>query len=272
MVTNSLEVDKRILEAVIQHLMDADNLSLRDHTEREQSLLELLQTNKLSHLKASQLLHMSLHSKCYRVAEQLYELQKDFSFILPCYINDSVRKNEVFNYILNFINVSERCIQQQFLVHFKDLVKISSQRTGEIVTEYFPTLIEQFCAILENDFDLQYSFLSEIVTSDIKLPPRIAESYLEQLCIKNKNEVCNYLQLRFCRNEEALELTTKYGVHSATALLLEQGGEWMEALELLLNNNMMDEAVNLCIRGAEHLDSEGEGVIHYFIDKKVVYK
>lgn len=239
--------------------MDAgDFLSLRDHTEREQALLELLHANKLSYLKVSQLLYMALNSKCYRVAERLYELQKDFSSILSCYVNDPVRKNEVFNYILNYINVSERCIQQQFLVHFGDLVRISSKRTGEIVAEYFPTLIEQFCAILENDFDVQYSFLTEIVNSDIKLPYRMAEGYLEQLCIRNQNEVCNYLQLRFCRTEEALTLTTKYGVHSATALLLEQSGEWMEALELLLKHYMIDEAVNLCIRGAEHLDSEGK--------------
>lgn len=239
--------------------MDAGNsLSLRDHTEREQSLLELLHANKLRHLKMDHLLRMSLNFKCYRVAAHLYELQKDFSSIVTCYVNDPVRKTEVFNYILNYINVSERCIQQQFLIHFKELVKISSKRTGEIVAEYFPTLIEQFCAILEDECDLYYEFLTEIVSSDIKLPCRIAECYLEQLCKKNKSEVCNYLQLKFCRTEKALELTKKFGVHTATALLLEQSGEWMEGLELLLQHNMIDAAINLCIRGAEHLDSEGK--------------
>lgn len=236
-------------------------LSLRDHTEREQSLLELLHANKLSHLKIGQLLEMALNSKCYRVAEHLYEIQKNFSSILLCYVKDPVRKNEVFNYVLNYINVSERCIQQQFLVHFKELARISSKRTGEIAAEYFPKLIEEFCAILENELDLQYEFLTEIVNSDIKLPSGIAERYLEQLCRKNKNEVCNYLQLRFCRNQAALAITSKYGVHSATALLLEQSGEWMKALELLLEHNMVNEGVNLCIRGAEHLDAEGKKIL-----------
>lgn len=233
-------------------------LSLRDHTEREQSLLELLHANKLNHMKIGQLLDMALSSKCFKVAEHLYEIQKDFSSIFRCYVNDPIRKNEVFNYILNYINVSERCIQQQFLVNFKDLAKISSKRTGEIAAEYFPTLIEEFCAILENDLGLQYDFLTEIVNNDIKLPSGIAERYLEQLCIKNRNEVCNYLQLRFCRNQEASAITSKYGVHSATALLLEQGGEWMKALELLLEHNMVNEGVSLCVRGAEHLDSDGK--------------
>lgn len=248
-----------MLDAIIQSLMDArSNLSLRDHTEKEQAWLDLLNANKLCHLKVTDLLKMALDSKCYRVAEHLYEILKDYSCILSCYLRDPVRKLEVFNYILNYINVTERCIQQQFLVNFKELVRVSSKKTGEIVTEHFPNLIEEFCALLEGDFDLQYAFLSEIVTSDIKLPPYIAETYLEQLCVKNKNDVCSYLRLSFCRNEEALAITRKYEVHAATALLLEQGGEWMEALELLLKNDMIDDAVNLCIRGAEHLDSEGK--------------
>lgn len=46
-------------------------------------------------------------------------------------------------------------------------------------------------------------------------------------------------------------------MHQATALLLEQSGEWLEALDLLLCNDLIDEAVALCIRGAEHLDPEG---------------
>ncbi|KAJ8948855.1 hypothetical protein NQ318_013508 [Aromia moschata] len=259
LVANNLQIDEKMLDAVIRSLTNTVGkpLSLRDHTEREQAWLDLLNANKLRHLKLEQLLQMALESKCFRVAEYLYELQNDFSNIIPCYLNDPVRKAEVFNYILNYINVPERCIQEQFLVNFKDLVSISSKKTSEIVIEYFSGLIEQFSEMLEHDCDLQYVFLTEIVAGDIKLPPRIAEIYLEQLCIKNKSGVCNYIQLSYCRNEEALSITRKYEVHAATALLLEQGGEWTEAIELLLEHDMIEEGINLCIRGAEHLDPEG---------------
>ncbi|KAJ8967743.1 hypothetical protein NQ317_010804 [Molorchus minor] len=216
-----------MLETVVTSLTNTmgETLSLRDHTEREQAWLDLLSTNKLKHLKTDKLLEMALNSKCFRVAEYLYERQHDYSNIIPCYLKDPVRKTEVFNYILNYINVSERCIQEQFLVNFKELVAVSSKKTSEIVIEYFPDLIEQFSEMLEDNCDLQYVFLSEIVLGDVKLPPRIAEM--------------------------------KYEVHVATALLLEQGGEWTEAIELLLKHDMIEEGINLCIRGAEHLDSEG---------------
>lgn len=247
-----------MLDMVIKYLihMPRNSLSLRDHNEREQAWLDLINSNKLSNFTTNDLLKMALDSKCYRVAEYLYEHLHDYSNILSCYMNDTLRKSEVFNYILNFINVDERCIQQQFLVNFKELVAISSKKCSEIVIEFFPNLIEQFSDILNDDFDLQYYFLSDIVNSDIKLPPPIAERYLEQLCIKNKSAVHSYVQLTFCRKEKALNITKKYEVHDATALLLEHSGEWVEALELLLKYDMHEEGINLCIRGAEHLDPE----------------
>lgn len=247
-----------MLDTVIKYLtqMPRNCLGLRDNSEREQAWLDLINSNKLSNFTTKELLKMALDSKCFRVAEYLYERLHDYSNILSCYMNDTLRKSEVFNYILNFITVKERCIQQQFLVTFKELVAISSKKSSEIVIEFFPNLIEQFSEMLNNDFELQYNFLSDIVNSDIKLPPPIAERYLEQLCIKNKSAVHNYVQLTFCRKERALGITKKYEVHDATALLLEHGGEWVEALELLLKHDMNEEAINLCIRGAEHLDSE----------------
>lgn len=236
--------------------MARSSLSLRDHSEREQAWFDLIHSNKLTYLTTRDLLKMALDSKCFRVAEYLYEYLHDYSNIMSCYLNDALRRSEVFNYILNFINVSERCIQQQFLDNFKELVAISSKKCSEIVTEYFPNLVEQLSEMLNDDFDLQYNFLSDIVNSDIKLPPLIAEKYLEQLCIKNKGAVRSYVQLTFCRKEKALIITKQYEVHDATALLLEHSGEWVEALELLLKHDMNEEGINLCIRGAEHLDPE----------------
>ncbi|CAH1179624.1 unnamed protein product [Phaedon cochleariae] len=256
--SNSMNINEEMLEATVKSLTRVRNtLSLRDHSEREQAWLDLLKANKLAGFKVTELLSLALDSNCYKVAEYLYEIQKDFSRILECYLKDSARKPEVFSYILNYITVSDRCIEQQFLVNFKDLVLISSKHTSDIVIEYFPHLVEEFCAMLDDYPDLQYSFLREIVARDIKLSPAITEKYLEQMCIRNKSEVVNYLQGSSCRNKVALEITRKYEVYEATAFLLEQEGEWMEALELLINHDMVGKGVNLCIRGAEHLDSEG---------------
>ncbi|VEN47939.1 unnamed protein product, partial [Callosobruchus maculatus] len=257
-VQNNLETDRHMLDMLITSLTSAKtSLSLRDHSEREQAWLDLLNAKKLSHLKADELLKISLDSKCYRVSEFLYEVKRDYANIVECYLKDPVRKQEVFNYILNYINVEERFIRQQFMMNFKELCMISSKKSAEVVIQYFPDLVPQFTAMLEQDPDLQYAFLGEIIASDIKVPPDIAETYLRLLCERNRPAVCAYLQVSTCRNEEALRITREYQVHPATAMMLEHGGEWMEALELLLEQDLINEAVSLCVRGAEHLDNEG---------------
>ncbi|CAH0546236.1 unnamed protein product [Brassicogethes aeneus] len=258
-ISNNLTTDEDMLETVIKCLTNVVGkpLTMRDHAEREQAWLDLQNANKLRHFKNDELLKMALDSKCYRVAENLYELQKDYANILQCYLEDAVRKADVFNYILTYISIEERLIKQQFISNFTKLVEIDCKKTSEIVNQHFADFVEQFTDIIETVPDLQYDFLRQLVASDIKLPPHIAEKYLEQMCIRNKSDVSKYVKVCTCRVEEGLTITKKYEVHDATAILLEQGGEWMEALELLLKHGLIDDGVNLCIRGAEHLDNDG---------------
>lgn len=248
-----------MLDKVVQSLMDIQGkpLNLRDHSEREQALLDLLTSNKLTHLNNEEFLHIALESKCYRVAEHIYLKTGEYANILTCYLKDPIRKSEVFNYILTYINVNERCIKQQFLVNFNELLLVDSKKTAEIVTEHFPELLDELCAMVESDSNLQYTFLKEIVYSDVKIAPELAEKYLELLCARDKDSVYGFVNLNLCRVDIALKITEKFEVHAATALLLEQGGEWPEALDLLLKYSMIKEAISLCIRGAEHLDSNG---------------
>ncbi|KAH1010884.1 vacuolar protein sorting-associated protein 8 homolog isoform X1 [Dendroctonus ponderosae] len=260
LVTNdSLAIDESMLTSVIQSLTNlaGDSLTLRDHSEKEQAWLDLLKAKKLTQFDLTKLLEMALKSRCYRVAEHLHELQGNFSSILECYLKDPVRVSDVFNYILSYIQAPERCVKQQFLENFNHLAAISCEKATEIVIDHFPDYIEALTDLLSDDTDLQYSFLSELVSSDLKLPDKIAELFLEQVCARHPCKACEFLLARPCRTEAALEITRKYRVHQATALLLEQSGEWTEPLELLISNDLVDEAVALCIRGAEHLDPEG---------------
>lgn len=257
-VSNNLQIDDGMMSNLMHLLTETtgNSLSLRDHSEKEQSWLELLNGNKLTHLNLEQLLKMALESKCYRVAENLYERLGDYSNILDCYLKDEVRKSEVFNYILTHINTSERLIQEQFMVNFAKLIDVNYKKTSEIVIENSSEYLEQFNEILQSTPDLQYNFIHEIVCSDLKLPSHIAEQYLIQLCERDEPSVVKYVQNSTCRQEQALQITRQYQVHAATALLLEQAGEWMESLEILLEHDLTDDAVGLCIRGAEHLDNQ----------------
>lgn len=257
--SNGLYIEEAALDIVVKSLTGTVSkpLSLRDHSEREQALLDLLNSRKLSHLSNEKLLQIALDAKCFRVAEFLYNKDQNYSNIVSCYLNDPMRQSEVFNYILTYISSSDRCIKEQFLVHFCELLKIDAKKTVEIVCEHFSELIEDLNNYVESESDLQYIFLRELVLSDIKLSPQLAERYLELLCVRDKSEVYDYITLNLCRVDIALSITEKHEAHAATALLLEQGGEWLEALDLLLKHGMLQQAILLCVRGSEHLDSAG---------------
>lgn len=203
-----------MLTSVIESLtnLTGDSLTLRDHSEKEQAWLDLLKAKKLTQFDPEKLLEMALKSRCFRVAEHLYELLGDFSNILECYLKDPVRVSDAFSYILAYIQAPDRCVQQQFLENFQDLVAISCQKATEIVTEHFAGYIEVLTDLLSGDSDLQYSFLSELVASDLKLPDKIAELFLEQVCVRHPGKVCEFLLARPCRTEKALEITRKFGV------------------------------------------------------------
>lgn len=236
--------------------MIGKQLSIRDHTDLEQTWLYLLSTDKIDFLEYENLLDISLQSKCYRVVEYLYENQKRYDEILACYLNDPLRKSDIFKYILNYINVKERCIQEQFVDHFKDIIQIDCKKTAEIVIEHFPQLVDELCNLLDTDCEAQYLFLNQIVYSDLKLVPDMAEKYLNLLCIYHEECVISFIKLRLCRVDEALKVTEKHKNYHGTAILLEQIGDYNGALDLLLDNNMANLAVDLCIRASEDTDSQ----------------
>lgn len=194
LVTSSkLNLEDTVLKQIFEILVKetSETIKLRDHMEREQAWLDLMSSNRLKHSSNYNLLECALNSKCFRVAEYLYEMKKEYSDILKCYMEDRVRKNEVFNYILKYIDEEERCIRKQFLIHFKNLIEKDSKQTTDIVVNHFPELIEQFFELLEGENDLKYSFLKELINCDIKLPSQIAEVYLDLLCVKDKDKVSN---------------------------------------------------------------------------------
>uniref|UniRef100_A0A1Y1MXN6 Vacuolar protein sorting-associated protein 8 central domain-containing protein n=2 Tax=Photinus pyralis TaxID=7054 RepID=A0A1Y1MXN6_PHOPY len=253
----NLSADEEILNTVVQSLTNAgDKLSLRDHSEREQAWIDLLNGQKMGHLDLDAQLQTALDAKCYKVVECIYEKQGKFANILECYLNDKVRHVEVFSYIRKYISDEERCIRQQFMANFKTLVDVDSKRTADVVIENYSKLAEQLCCILETDSELLYKFLSQIIYTDVKLSPKTTEEYLRLLCMKNPSAVYSYVKLNLCRVEEALKITQKYQMHSSVAWLLEQSGDFEQALNLLLRHNMIDSALEVCIRGSEHLDAK----------------
>lgn len=257
--TKDLSTEQSMLDTIIQSLAntDVDSLSIRDHIEREQAWMDLLNADKLNHLSLDTMLSLAFKSNCYHVAERIYELQHSYGSILTCYLRDKVRQCEVFTYILKNISDSRHSMREQVIDNFIDLVRIDNKRTAQIVTDNFPDDIVRFCGILKTDATLLYSFLGEIVYGEVKIPPDLAEEYLQLMCVKDPSSVYNYVKLNICHLDEALRITQQYGMHLSVAFLLEQSGDFFSALDLLLKNGIVDEAIGVCIRSSEHLDAAG---------------
>lgn len=256
---NNLRVDKNDLSIIVPYLTDIprNSLTIRDHTEREQAWFDLIISGYLPQNNSlDAMLKSALDSQCYRVVQHIYEASQDYSNMLMCYLKDDTRKSEVFAYILTYIDVEERRIREQFLVNFKELIKTNKKNATDIVIEHFPNLLQELFLMIEGEEILEYDFVNELIGNDVKTPPHMAERYLEILCTKDRKSVPNFVRMGLCRVEEALKITKRYEMNLATALLLEKKGEWDAALNLLLENGDVGvEAIELCIRGSEHLNT-----------------
>lgn len=258
--TESLNADEVILDTVITSLTDMTGpLSLRDHAEREQALLDLLTTEKIKHLDQNQLLATAIEAKCFKIAKHLLETKKDYAKILNCFLKDRNSSPELFNYIKKHIDAPERHIRQQFTEHFAEICEIDCKKTADIVLEHFPEQLGTLSRSLRPNPTLHFDFLTQIVELDLKVPRDVAEEYLGLLCARDSDPrlVQRFVQMGACGAERALEITLENDQYLAAAHLLEAMGDWIGALELLLGKEAIDDAMNVCVRGAEHLDNAG---------------
>lgn len=261
LITNNiLNAAQEILDSIITTLTEMVDkpLNLRDHQEREQAWLDLMQSDKLQQITDKELLEMSINSKCYRVMEILYEKNGKYSEIMNCYLNDLHRENEVFNYMRQHTEDPSRCIKPQLIKNIVKLIDIDGTQTALLVNDSYPELLEELCDKLKNYPQKMFTLLYEIQLSDTPLAPELAERYLELLCSQDPNAVENFIKSGNCRPEQALVIAQKAKHSSATAYFLEQIGDFNGALDLLLEDPTEEknilQAAGLCARGASHLD------------------
>lgn len=212
-ISDNLSVDQSVLNVIVNSLTsDSGNvkLSVRDQTEMEQALLELLQAQKLLRFEPRRLLEMALHARLYRVAEYLLESLGEYGKIVECYLNDPHRSHEVFDYILRHVDQPQRRISEQFRSNFVRLVECDCAKTTAVTVEHFPELVERLTDVLTGE--LLFRFLRQLVASEFKLCPRLAETYLELLCLRDLRGVCGFLLTGGCWSDRALEITKKHGV------------------------------------------------------------
>lgn len=213
-----------------------ENETARQHSEREQAWLELLENDRINTVTFSELLTMAKQAKCYRVTEYLLNKKKAYGQILSCYILDPYRHVEIWNYIQQYANKPERLIYQQVCENFSKLLEINSQEMTKIAIEYFHSNIDHFIRLLENDQESLYKFIQSLLKYNINIGTNECEHYLNLLCQYNPENVDSFLRNNECyRLKNALEIVKKYELYDCMIYLYEKQGDFDSAFNLSLD-------------------------------------
>lgn len=213
-----------------------ENESARQHSDREQAWLALLEADRINISNLSDQLKVAYQAKCYRVVEHLLEKQQSYDQILACYLQDQHRHPQIWNYIEQHANRSERKILQQCCDNFPILLNIDSEKITQFILEFFPRSIDQFVKMLENDENNLYKFVGLLLKNNISISSHYCEVYLNLLCQRNPKNVEGFLRTNeSLRLENAIEIVQNYELYDCLIYLHERQGDFDAAFNLSLD-------------------------------------
>ncbi|XP_029962941.1 vacuolar protein sorting-associated protein 8 homolog isoform X2 [Salarias fasciatus] len=243
---NTLFVNRKLFDQVLEFLCCPDD-DCR-HTERQQVLLELLQVGGVVQFNEEKLLTLAEKAKFYQICEFLYEKKHLYERIIDCYLNDPLRKFEIFSYIHNLLSMpgysdeEKQAVRSKVLLHITELVTLDPGRSADLVLFHFTEEVQQIVSELQDD-QLLFRFLSCLLeprdgpSSErlLSLQQVFQERLLELTCRFAPEQLLVFLRsARHYRLEQAVDVTRRYGCNQATAFLLEQKGDVQGAFSVLL--------------------------------------
>ncbi|XP_055018746.1 vacuolar protein sorting-associated protein 8 homolog [Boleophthalmus pectinirostris] len=243
---NTLFVNRNLFDQVLEFLCSPVDDSR--HTERQQVLLELLQVGGVVQFDEEGLLTLAEKAKFFQVCEFLYEKKHLYDRIIDCYLNDPLRKEEIFSYVHNLLSMpgysveEKQAVRDKALLHIKELVCLDAQKSSDLVLFHFSEEVQSILSVLQ-EAQLQFNLLSCLLgprdgpclapslTQDLSLH----ELLLELMCRFAPEQLLDFLQsCQQYRLEEAIQITDKYHHNEATAYLLEKKGDVHGAFNILL--------------------------------------
>ncbi|XP_063851088.1 vacuolar protein sorting-associated protein 8 homolog isoform X1 [Scylla paramamosain] len=253
---DAIAINRQLFDQVLCHLTSSDTESYRD--ERQTALLELLQGGGMAHYDPEYLLKRAREAEFYRVCEYVYEERGELEKIVECYLEDKMRRHQVFTYIRTVLSSSQftdlhaQKIQEQFVKHIKTLLEIDNSRVASLlltVTQLSP-LLPSITDQLRGDTDSLFSLLHALFTyrwthtspggrgvdpSDGPLTSELQEEYIDLMCTVQPTQVYAYLKgAEGYRLEQTLEICKKHKQQESTAFLLERAGDVKGAFDILL--------------------------------------
>ncbi|KAJ6642950.1 Vacuolar protein sorting-associated protein 8 like [Pseudolycoriella hygida] len=233
--SRSLPEDSNLLNKVLNYLRmgNIPNETPRQHVEREEAWLGLIESNCLLHIPTAEHLKMAQSAKCYRVIENLMEKRKTYNDILSCYICDPYRNSELWSYVKRHMDNPSRKIYEQLLEHFEKCVEINCEEITCIIIENFISNLNRFIRLLDRNEQSLYMFLDQLNKHQVAMDINDSETYLQLLCKYNTEKVEGFLKSNEnYRIENALEIVKAFQLTSCSIFLYEKQGDFQSAFHL----------------------------------------
>eukprot|EP00042_Codosiga_hollandica_P023126 m.89745 g.89745 ORF g.89745 m.89745 type:complete len:1381 (-) comp51060_c0_seq1:59-4201(-) len=239
-----ITIDKSVFEHVLKSLTAA---SQHGHLEeRQQALLDLLACASLQGFDEVAVLLLAEQAKFFRVCEWLYRKQRMFGRILECFLRDTARHDQVFDFLAETVmssNLSQKeraDLRGSVMLNIEALTQLDSLETGNFVVQWFGEVLDSIVQSLSRTPSLHYKFLFSIFLASesslraTKMRFPYQATLMDLMCQYEPSFVLSFLQSHpDYELSSVLTLCRKYNVTEATAWLLEQAGDLLEAYKLL---------------------------------------
>lgn len=241
MAEGTVALESNTLNRLIEVLCsETGDIITRDQKlERENALLELLNTKKLNGITDNTLLNLSQRAKFLRVAEVVYTARDDWVSVCKCIIGDCYRQHEVWQWLKRLPSVAFHSV---LLAHADALVSIDADRVAGFVASRVPGKLSGILDRIkegEGEFALLSSLyhinqFKEDEESKLELTTQHLERFLVLMCQYDPEAVVGHVKgAHGCRLDEALRIVQEAGHKEAIAVMLEKMGNYQEAFELL---------------------------------------
>lgn len=238
--TKGLPDSTIILTKIINYITsDSDYpVNSRQHTEKEQTFLNLMEANALNvRFTFDQLLEIAYRTKCYVVAIFILEKLKRYEKIIECFVLSN-NSYELFRYIMENKNNDDRKVYQQIFENFQSMLEIDCEKTTKIVIEYYPICVPQFLKKVSDVPKLYYNFLRELIANgSVPLETQDYNKFLQLQCQYNPENVLEFLQNSNHAYDVplAMRIVEEKNLTSAMIFLYEKNGEHSKAFALAMD-------------------------------------
>lgn len=239
--TQHLPDSATYLTHIINYITTEDDLpiSSRQHIEKEQTFMNLLETNTLSsRFTFEEMLEIAYATKCYTVARYILEKLKKYEKIIETFVLSN-NSHQLFRYIMEYRNCDDRKIFQQILQHFQSLLEMNCDKISKFIIEFYPICIPQFLQSVVDVPKLNYVFLQELINNGtITLDSSEYDKYLSLLCEYNPENVLEFLQNpnHSYDIDNALTLCEQRNLTSSMIYLYEKKCDYKKAFTLAMES------------------------------------